>query len=167
MKTLARVSERYWWPRLNLSVRKYVLSCLFCQFHKPAAGPSIGLLQPIPPPDRPFHTVGVDHLGPFQLTAEGNAHVLMSIDYLTKWVEAAAVPDTSTAPAVRFIQDSINCRHGHPTRIISDQGTAFTSHQMEEAMERWRIHHVFATAEHPPKFRFEQLSNRVRKGRML
>ncbi|KZR95877.1 Uncharacterized protein APZ42_010100, partial [Daphnia magna] len=33
-KTVARVSERYWWPKFRASVRKYVSSCNYCQFHK-------------------------------------------------------------------------------------------------------------------------------------
>ncbi len=69
-KTIARVSERYWWPKFRSSVRKYVKSCNYCQFHKCIPGLPTGQLQPIPPPDRPFHTVGMDHLGPFQATSE-------------------------------------------------------------------------------------------------
>ncbi|KZS02644.1 Uncharacterized protein APZ42_000239, partial [Daphnia magna] len=108
-----------------------------------------GQLQPIPPPDRPFHTIGMDHLGPFKATSDGKKHILMAIDYLTKYVEAVAVTDTSTALVAEFVKDHINFRHGGTTRIISDQGTAFSSHLMEEKVHEWRTDHVFATAEHP------------------
>jgi hypothetical protein len=148
-KTIARVSERYWWPKFRSSVRKYVMSCNYCQFHKCIPGLPAGQLQPIPPPDRPFHTVGMDHLGPFKATSEGKKHIIMAIDYLTKYVEAAAVADTSTALVVDFVRDQINFRHGGTTRMISDQGTAFSSHLMEEKVNEWKTQHVFATAEHP------------------
>ena len=148
-KTIARVSERYWWPKFRASVRKYVSSCNYCQFHKCIPGFPAGQLQPIPPPDRPFHTIGMDHLGPFKATSDGKKHILMAIDYLTKNVEAVAVTDTSTALVAEFVKDHINFRHGGTTRIISDQGTAFSSHLMEEKVHEWRTDHVFATAEHP------------------
>jgi hypothetical protein len=104
-KTMARVSERYWWPKFRSSVRKYVMSCNYCQFHKYIPGLPTGQLQPIPPPDRPFHTVGMDHLGLFKETSEGKEHIIMAIDYLTKYVEAAAVADTSTALVANFVRD--------------------------------------------------------------
>ncbi|XP_045023994.1 LOW QUALITY PROTEIN: uncharacterized protein LOC116925085 [Daphnia magna] len=40
--------------------------------YKCIPGLPAGQLQPIPPPDRPFHTVGMDHLGPFKSTSEVN-----------------------------------------------------------------------------------------------
>jgi hypothetical protein len=65
-------------------------------------------------------------------------------------VEAATVADTSTALMVEFIREYINFRHVLTTRIISDQGTAFSTHLiMEDNVKEWETHHVFATAEHP------------------
>ncbi len=37
-KTLARVVENYWWPRMESSVRAYVLSCTHGQFHNVPPG---------------------------------------------------------------------------------------------------------------------------------
>lgn len=65
-------------------------------------------------------------------------------------MEAATVADTSTALMVEFIREYINFRHVLTTRIISDQGTAFSTHLiMEDNVKEWEPHHVFATAEHP------------------
>ena len=160
-KTLGRVVERYWWPRLSASVRVFVLSCEFCQFHKHQTGRSAGLLEPIPPPSRPFESLNMDHLGPFKTTADGNKHILVIVDYLTKWVEAVAVPDTSSKHVIKFLKQSVFCRHGVPVRVISDQGTAFTSHEMEEATTRWKVKHVFATAEHPQTSGLVERGNRT------
>jgi hypothetical protein len=62
-------------------------------------------------------------------------HILMAIDYLTKYVEAVAVKDTSSALVAEFVKHQINFRHGGTTRIISDQGTAFSSHLMGAAVK--------------------------------
>ena len=148
-KTVGRVMERYWWPRLSRSVRCYVLSCSYCQLHKHERGRPAGLLHPIPPPSRPFESLNIDHLGPFKKTADRMEYIIVCVDYLTKWVEAEAVPNTCSSHVVRFLHRNIICRHGHPDRFISDQGPSFTSKETAEAMEKWKVKHVFATAEHP------------------
>ena len=148
-KTFARVSERYWWPKMFASVKKYVSSCMYCQLHKHAVGQTVGRLQPIPPPAHAFEMLGIDHLGPLQTTDSGNKHVIVAIDYLTKWVEVAAVPDTSTDHVIPFIQDNIIHRHSHPKRLVSDQGPAFSSKEFDARMTEWRIDHIPATPEHP------------------
>ena len=160
-KTMARVSERYWWPKYRSSVKKYVSSCLYCQMHKHMVGLPVGELNPIPPPERPFESIGMDHLGPFRLTSGGNKHIIVCIDYLTKWVEAAAVPDTSSKYVIKFLRENILCRHSTPARAISDQGTAFTSQEMDEAMTKWGIKHVFATPEHPQTSGLVERANRT------
>jgi hypothetical protein len=103
-KTLARVVENYWWPRMESSVRAYVLSCIHCQFH-----------------NVPFDTIGIDHQGPLLETPSGNRHILFAIDYLTKWVEAVALPSTVTCHVIKLLKEIIN-RHGVPSRTISDPG---------------------------------------------
>ncbi|KAI9552543.1 integrase core domain protein [Daphnia sinensis] len=100
-----------------MSVKKYVSSCMYCQLHKHAVAQTVGRIQPIPPPAHAFEMLGIDHLGPLQTMDSGNKHVIVAIDYLTKWVEVAAVPDTSTNHVIPFIQDNIIHRHSHPKRL--------------------------------------------------
>ena len=78
--------------------------------------------------------LGIDHLGPLQTTDSGNKHVIVAIDYLTKWVEVAAVPDTSTDHVIPFIQHNIINRHSHPKSLVSDQGPVFLSKEFDARM---------------------------------
>ena len=148
-KTLARVLQRYWWPRVSVDVSKYVLSCIFCQLHKHQTGTPFGLLQPIPPPSSCFKSIVIDHLGPFKLTKEKNQHIIVAIDALSKYVELEAVPDTTAAGVVRFLKNNIVHRFGTPVRVVSDQGSAYTAKEVADAMEEWGVKQVFATGEHP------------------
>ncbi|XP_045027098.1 uncharacterized protein LOC123470625 [Daphnia magna] len=134
-KTFARVSERYWWAKMFL--------------HKHAVGQTVGRLQPISLPAHAFEMLGIDHLGPLQTTDSGNKYVIVAINYLTKWMEVAAVPDTSTSHVIPFIQDNIIHRHSHPKRLVSDQGPAFSSKEFDTKLTEWRIDHIPATPEHP------------------
>ena len=92
---------------------------------------------------------GIDHLGPFKKTARGNRHIIVAIDFLSRWVEAKAVPDTSSKHVTRFIEKRILYRHGWFFRLISDQGSAFSSREFSEFCEKSRLKHIMASAEHP------------------
>ena len=72
-KMVVRVSERYWWPKFRASVRKYVFSCNYCQFHKCIPDFPADQFQPIQPPDNPLPTFVMDHLGLFIATPDGKS----------------------------------------------------------------------------------------------
>lgn len=92
---------------------------------------------PIPPPTRLFESVEDDHLGPFKVTERGNSFILVMTDYLTKWLVAIAVPDTSSLGVMTAITEAIVPTHDAVDRIISDQGAAFTSVSRRGATDRW------------------------------
>ena len=99
-KTLAKLNQRYFWPRMGRHVEGFVRTCLHCQFRKPPPGVTPGLLEPIRPPERPFQMVGIDHLGPISSSKEGQPkHIIVAVDYLSKWIEARAVNSTSSEEA--------------------------------------------------------------------
>ena len=148
-KTLARLKKSYYWNNMEASVRAYVGSCTFCQPYKSRVGLKAGKLHPIPPPRSVNEQYGIDHLGPFKKTKRGNRHIIVAIDYLSRWVEAKAVPDTSSKHVTKFIEKRILYRHGWLLRLISDQGTAFSSKEFAEFCEKFRLKHVMCSAEHP------------------
>ena len=147
-KTLARLTSRFYWKGMDKSVSAYVASCPFCQLYKSWGGPPEGKLCPIPPPKRTFQIWGLDHLGPFKVTESRKDHIIVAVDYLTKWVEAEAVPSTAAGPVIKFLE-KIFFRHGFPQRLISDRGPAFGSQEFAAFVKRWNITHTVASAEHP------------------
>ena len=125
-KTLARLQERFYWKGMYKSVAAYVASCSFCQMHKSQRGPPEGKLFPIEPPNDVFEMWGLDHLGPFKTTEAGNVHIIVAVDYFSRWLEAQAVPSTAAKPVIDFL-DGIFDRYGAPKRVVSDRGPAFGS----------------------------------------
>ncbi|GJV53226.1 reverse transcriptase domain-containing protein [Tanacetum coccineum] len=71
-----------------------------------------------------------------------------SIDYVSKWVEAQAVPTSDARNVVNFLR-ILFARFGIPKALIRDRGTHFCNHQMEKAMKRYGVVHRFSTAYHP------------------
>ncbi|GJW20545.1 reverse transcriptase domain-containing protein [Tanacetum coccineum] len=66
---------------------------------------------------------GIDFMGPFP-SSRGNKYILVAVDYLSKWVEAKALPTNDARVVVKFLK-SLFTRFGTPRAIISDHGTYF------------------------------------------
>ena len=110
-------------------VRKYCRSCIECVTRR---GPGQAIRPPLQsiPVGGPFHRIGVDILQ-LPLTESGNCYVVF-LDYLTKWVEAFAIPDQSATTIARILVEEIFCRHGAPEHLLSDHGANFLSDLVRE-----------------------------------
>ena len=64
-----------------------------------------------------FDVWGIDFIGPFP-SSFGNLYILLAVDYVSKWVEAAACPKND-ANTVLGLQRNILSRFGTPITIIS------------------------------------------------
>nr|GEZ63913.1 reverse transcriptase domain-containing protein [Tanacetum cinerariifolium] len=84
-----------------------------------------------------FDVWGIDFLGPFP-SSKGNEYILVAIDYLSKWVEAKALPTNDVRVVVKFLK-SLFARFGTPRAIISERGTHFCSDQFAKEKTK-KIH---------------------------
>nr|GFA69755.1 reverse transcriptase domain-containing protein [Tanacetum cinerariifolium] len=50
-----------------------------------------------------FDVWGIDFMGPF-LSSKGNKYILVAVDYLSKWVEAKALPTNDARVVVKFLK---------------------------------------------------------------
>ncbi|GKC80264.1 reverse transcriptase domain-containing protein [Tanacetum coccineum] len=100
-----------------------------------------------------FDVWGIDFIGPFP-SSRGNKYILVAVDYLSKWVEAKALPTNDARVVVKFLK-SLFARFRTPRAIISDHGTHFCNDQFAKVMSMfaksnclvWVTHHL-ATAYH-------------------
>nr|GEW91267.1 reverse transcriptase domain-containing protein [Tanacetum cinerariifolium] len=105
-----------------------------------------------------FDVWGIDFMGPFP-SSKGNKYILVVVDYLSKWVEAKALP-TNAARVVVKILKSLFSRFGIPRAIISDRGTHFCNDQFTRVMIKYGVTHRLATTYHPQKSGQVEVSNR-------
>ncbi|GKA06203.1 reverse transcriptase domain-containing protein [Tanacetum coccineum] len=70
-----------------------------------------------------FNVWGIDFIGPFP-SSRGNKYILMAVDYLSKWVEAKALPTNDARVVCKFLK-SLFSLFGAPRVIISDRGIHF------------------------------------------
>ncbi|GJT27247.1 reverse transcriptase domain-containing protein [Tanacetum coccineum] len=105
-----------------------------------------------------FDVWGIDFMGSFS-SSRGNKYILVVVDYLSKWVEAKALP-TNDARVVCKILKSLFARFGTPRDNISDRGTHFCNDQFAKVMLKYGVTHRLSTAYHPQTSGQVEVSNR-------
>ncbi|KAL5544978.1 hypothetical protein UlMin_008762 [Ulmus minor] len=71
-----------------------------------------------------FDVWGIDFMGPFP-PSFSNKFILVAVDYVSKWVEAVALPTNDSRVVIRFLKKNIFARFGTPRAIISDGRSHF------------------------------------------
>ena len=145
-KTLEKVRENYWFKGMRRFVKKYVNACLNCLYYKQTSGRKPGYMHPIEKVAIPFHTIHIDHVGPFIKSQQKNTHILNMVDGFTKFCVLESVRDTRTKWVIRAL-DQLFTLFGVPNRIVSDRGPCFTSQRFADFCQEYNIKHVLnATA---------------------
>ncbi|GJT89835.1 reverse transcriptase domain-containing protein [Tanacetum coccineum] len=104
-----------------------------------------------------FDMWGIDFMGLF-LSPGGNKYILVAVYYLSKWVEAKALP-TNDARVVVKILKSLFSRFGTPCAIINDRGTHFCNDQFAKVMLKYGVTHRLSIAYHPQTCGQVEVSN--------
>ena len=98
-KTIEQVKRRFYWPRHGRGRRAYVTSCDACQRNKPSQQATMGLLQPLPIPTRPWQQVSMDLITQLPRSRSGNDAIVVFVDKLTKMVHYVATTTNVTRTA--------------------------------------------------------------------
>ena len=93
-------------------------------------------------------------MGPFPSSFQ-NLYILLTIYFVSKWVEAIAYPRNDGSTVVGLIQRNILSIFGAPRTIISDEGSRFS-----KLMNRYGRKHMIGLAYHPQSNRQAEISNR-------
>ncbi|GJX95330.1 reverse transcriptase domain-containing protein [Tanacetum coccineum] len=101
---------------------------------------------------------GIDFIGSFP-SSRGNKYILVAVDYLSKWVEAKALPTNDARVVCKFLK-SLFARFGAPRAIISDRGTHFCNDQFAKVMLKYEVTHRLSIAYHPQTSGQVEVSNR-------
>nr|GEZ11795.1 reverse transcriptase domain-containing protein [Tanacetum cinerariifolium] len=105
-----------------------------------------------------FDVWGIDFMGPFP-SSRGNKYILVAVDYLSKWVEAKALPTNDARVVCKFLK-SLFLRFGSPRAIISDRGTHFCNDQFSKVMLKYGVTHRLSITYHPQTNGQVEMSNR-------
>ncbi|GKB70596.1 reverse transcriptase domain-containing protein [Tanacetum coccineum] len=89
-----------------------------------------------------FDIWGIDFMGPFP-SSQNNKYILMAVDYVSKWVEAEALPTNDARVVVKFLR-KLFLRFGVPKALISDRGTHLCNSLLEKTLKKYGVTHRLA-----------------------
>ena len=70
----------------------------------------------------PMEIIGIDTVGSFVASDNGNNYTVTLIDWYTSWLEAYPVPNKETNTIAEVLLEGFIPQHGCPRLIISDRG---------------------------------------------
>ncbi|GJZ05361.1 reverse transcriptase domain-containing protein [Tanacetum coccineum] len=114
----------FYWPSIFKDAKDYVMKCDACQ-----KSGNISSRNEMPQNNiqvcEVFDVWGLDFMGPFP-DSRGNKYILVAVDYVSKWVEAQALPTNECRVVVRFLK-GLSARFGVPKALISDREHTFVT----------------------------------------
>ena len=108
-----------------------------------------------------FDVWGIDFVGPFP-NSHGCKFNLVAVDYVSRWVEAKALPTSDARGVLKFLKQLFS-RFGMPRTIITDRGTHFCNSQFAKVLKRYGVIHKTSTPYHPQTSGQAEVSNRELK----
>jgi hypothetical protein len=161
-KMYERLKRRWYWPKMKRDVEVYCNSCLQCQQNKISTQQPMGLLQPLPIPERRWQQVTMDLIVKLPKTKKGNDSIAVFVDKLTKMVHYVATIEQINAPRLaKLFMDNVVRLHGIPDSIVSDRDPRMTSRFWKELWKLLGTKLKMSTAHHPQTDGQTERQNRV------
>ena len=141
------------WPGAVRDIQCYCHNCIECQKAKPAHHKPFGLLNPLPVPLEPWHTVTMDFITDLPLSSTYGSttwdSILVVVDKLTKMAHYIPVRKImSVADFIEvFIQEVVK-HHGVPEVLVTDRDKLFTLEKWTSFCFHMRCRRNLSTAFH-------------------
>ncbi|GKV49730.1 hypothetical protein SLEP1_g56466 [Rubroshorea leprosula] len=149
-RTLAHkvLRQGSYWPNMYKDATQFVQRCQKCQFFAHLIHQPVEELTNLVAP-WPFAQWGLDLLGPFMKGVGGVTHLIVGVDYFTKWVEVQPLSSLTSKKVKDFVFSSIICRYGIPNQIVADNGTQFNCSSFRDLCSNYGIRLQFTSVYHP------------------
>nr|GEW88512.1 reverse transcriptase domain-containing protein [Tanacetum cinerariifolium] len=147
----------FFWPTIYKDAYEFVKNCDSCQ-RQGKISQRDDMPQNSIQACEIFNMWGIDFMGPFS-SSRGNKYILVAVNYLSKWVEAKALPTNDARVVCKFLK-ALFARFGSPRAIISDRGTHLCNDQFAKVMLKYGVTHRLSTAYHPQTIGQVEVSNR-------
>jgi hypothetical protein len=97
----------------------------------------------------PFTNWGVDFVDCNPTLAGGNQHIIVVVDYFTKWDEAMPTMKSDGMNEAFFIFNQIIARFGILSEIVTDHGILFQNEMMIELASKMGFKHDHSSPYYP------------------
>ena len=149
-RTLSLMKEQFWWPGMAQALVLAVSNCGRCKQFE--AKPQIPGMQPIICTE-PMELVHIDYVGMEVTMATQEKpvikNVLVVVDHFTQYVQAFVTRNQMARMTARVLYNEYFSVFGFPQRLMSDQGTGFTSKVIQAMCNLLGIEKIRTTPYHP------------------
>eukprot|EP00253_Pinus_taeda_P013267 PITA_13267 len=137
----------YYWPTIFKDAKKFVQACDSWQR---AGRPSHSDEMPLKPQlvIEPFERWALDFVGPINPPSNQKTYILVATEYVTKWVEAEALPRATEESVIQFLLH-LFVRYGLPREIITDGRPQFAGNRIATTLNNYHVQHKMTTPYHP------------------
>ena len=160
-KTLARLTENFYWQGIRKDVKRFVASCLDCQYTKYKARKPAGLLCPLLVPCQSWEDLSLNFITGLP-AFRGNTAILVIVDRFSKGIHLGMLPTHHMAYTVAILfMDLVGKLHGMPQSLVSDRNPLFLSKFWQELFCLSGTKLRLSSAYHPQSDRQIEVLNRV------
>ena len=96
----------------------------------------------------PLEWWAVKFFGSFNLPSNKKTYILVSTNYVTKWVETMALLRATEESVINFIFD-LFVRYGLPSEVITNGGEQFVGNKITTTLKNHHVTHRVTSPYHP------------------
>ena len=144
----AILARQFYWPGIANDVRRFVRNCHLCSSNKVWRERKHGLLKPLPIPERKWREISIDFITELPLS-NGCTNLAVITDRLGKGNIIEPMEKIDADTTARMFIRTFYRRHGLPSAIVSDRGSAFVSALWIRICQLLKITRRLSTAYHP------------------
>lgn len=139
LKTLYRIRQDYFWPKLKHDVVQYVTKCLICKLTKATNQCQTAPMGSDRSPENKFQAISLDFIGPLPMSKKRNRWLLVTVDDFTKYVTLHPMIKATAEKTIQVLEEHVITKFGTPARFILDNGTQFKAKLFRQYAERKKI----------------------------
>lgn len=159
-KTVSRVKQNYYWPKLLSDVARYIKRCEVCKAVKPSNKNAQVEMGRFRDPKCPFNMMSLDYVGTLPLSLRRNRQLLVVLDVFSKFVWLHPMRKASAEETIKFLKDEIFRKYGVPQILISDNGPQLRSSTFSSFLKEHKIEH-WPTANYRPQANATEAVNKT------
>lgn len=135
-KTYWRLQNKYFWPKMKSDVKQYVNKCQICAQNKPEQKLPAGLMGERQEIKQPWQLISLDFIGPLPRTKSGNTHILVIVDYFSKYPVIIPVRKANGITLTKHVE-TVFLTYSVPQIIICDNGVQMKSREFQKLVNKY------------------------------
>lgn len=138
-KTLFRLQEHYYWPKMRHDVLKFVRSCIVCGAQKTSNTSRMGLMGKEKIVNIPFQIIALDLMGPFPRSKKGHKWLLVIGDWFSKYTLLFPLRNATARSIEMILEDKVFLVYGVPQIVICDNGSQLSGKIFKNVCQKYQV----------------------------